>query len=89
MREIAAEVVQIYPNPMKDFSTVSVESTAGQEIQWQLVDLAGVGRANGAFSTTTNGTAQFTLDRSTLEDGAYLLLVQIGKNRYQKVLMVK
>lgn len=89
MREIAAEVVQIYPNPMKDFTTVSVESTAGQEIQWQLVDLAGVGRANGAFSTTTNGTAQFTLDRSTLENGAYLLLVQIGKDRYQKVLMVK
>lgn len=89
LEEIVAETVQVYPNPMEEFTTVSVESVAGQEIQWQLVDLAGVGRANGAFSTTTNGTAQFTLDRSTLENGAYLLLVQIGKDRYQKVLMVK
>lgn len=89
LQTVETEVVQVYPNPMKEFATVSVETTASKEIQWQLVDLTGAVKANGAFSTTTNGTVQFTLDRSTLENGAYLLFINVGEDRYQKVLIVK
>lgn len=89
VEEVAAEAISLYPNPVTDYATVQMTSAAGEEVQWQLIDLTGVLRQNGAFSTTTNGGAQFTVDCTPLGKGAYLLIIMRGEKRYQKVLMVK
>ena len=80
--------LSICPNPMTESAEVTVNLPAKQQVEWEIIDMLGVRRQSGTFFMEQI-PAHFSIDRNTLENGSYLLIVMVNGERHQKCLMVK
>jgi len=67
--------VKVYPNPANSFLNVEIGRFEGEEIFWQLLDLAAKTWMKG-INTPDNGS--ISIDLMVIPDGVYLLQVRSG-----------
>lgn len=83
------QVTSVYPNPFADFITIEFQSPKDGDAQLQLFNSSGVllqTQTQMVYKGTQN--AKFS-DLSSLETGAYVLVVSMGEERVTKTLLKK
>ena len=72
-----ASRLQVFPNPVKDQTTVKIGEELSGQVSVQLLD--GIGRVlQQSEMNTVTGTRQLTLDMSSLPAGSYFISVRNG-----------
>jgi len=80
--------LSVYPNPAKDIMYVNYNSSTGNKISWQLIDVTG----RVVLNATENSSTQLTsliIDLNGLAKGSYTFSVTDGNNFSQKIIVIQ
>ena len=82
---VAAEAIQLYPNPTTDRVTIQFDFATTTKVSYQLVDV--LGRAVMPLEQGISGTTTRTISMQHLPQGVYYLQINIdGKQAIRKVM---
>lgn len=73
-----ASNIAVYPNPLSDAATLSIELTEATELEVIVVNSNGQVVQNVASVTAEQGTHEFTIDGSKLAQGLYQAVIRTG-----------
>lgn len=71
------EIINVYPNPVKDFLNIPFVAMNGQEMMIQLIDLKGDIVINDIYQADNAGLNTLQLDLISLAQGVYILQIQL------------
>jgi len=80
--------VKLYPNPVTENATLSIESALTQELQVRMTDMQGRTLQNYSIQAI-QGTNSFNVDASALRPGVYMIQLQGSEGMHKTISFVK
>lgn len=81
--------VTVYPNPMKDASTIGISLTSAQEVDINVFNMLGEKVININVGNLSAGGHNINMDSSTLNSGVYFVKVDAGTSTVSKKIVVQ
>lgn len=83
-----ALAMSVYPNPVVENATISINLTEKSNVTYQIYDITGRMVANRTLGTFTQGSHQININVGNLVTGTYILKVQAGANSNSSKILV-
>lgn len=68
-------IVNVYPNPVKDFATIDIQSKNSEPVQIRLYNILGTEVKKWDSNTLRQGTQKLKLDLSAYKSGVYIIRI--------------
>jgi hypothetical protein len=77
--KISANKISIYPNPVRDNTTITFVTETGQEVVYRIFDLNGRMIHSASLGSYPSGTQNVTIETADLSRGTYIISIESGK----------
>lgn len=68
-------IVNVYPNPVKDFATIDIQSKKSESVQIRLYNILGTEVKKWDSNTLRQGVQKLKLDLTAYKSGVYILRI--------------
>ena len=88
-KESSKDGIELYPNPMDNYTIVSISNAKDDVANWRIYGLTGTSEKFGCVYADASGRMKFAINRDGLSKGVYVLEVKTGTNTWHAKLVVR